>query len=450
MAASSDRELARRVATLLVEKGRTDDAVVVLSAWAASGANDREGQALLAEALRLAPGHAIARAAFEQMEGVGGEHAELAAAIERWSSSALLQTEAENKRPVFHRAQVGFNNNVRYKGALFHVQTEDSGLDRPHVLTHLFADGGRVVKSTKRTYASEVARADVAPYVRGLMKAQHMEMCIALREGTYDEVIAGRATGGMSVLEGYPEVKLRRGAGDQPAAASVRPPPPAPAAAEQQAAPPPQAHYRLVMMRSLWGGPERYEPTGDEVVLGHAGDVPLEGERFVAPREAVLQWRSGSLFLVDLDGGNGVFMRVRAPVELASGDEFMVGDQILRLGDNPTPDDEPGEGPTYFYSSPRWISSFRLTQIWEGGAEGAVVVAKGSTAQIGRAVGDIVFAADPLVADQHCIVEEQAGSIVLSDLGTRAGTFVRVTGERELVHGDEIAVGRTRLRVEMI
>ncbi len=59
-----------------------------------------------------------------------------------------------------------------------------------------------------------------------------------------------------------------------------------------------------------------------------------------------------------------------------------------------------------------------------------------------------MFTGDPLVADQHCLIEEQAGTIVLSDLGSRTGVFVRIKGEQELVKGDEILVGRTRMRFE--
>jgi hypothetical protein len=142
-------------------------------------------------------------------------------------------------------------------------------------------------------------------------------------------------------------------------------------------------------------------------------------------------------------------VRIRSPVELLFGDAFLVGDQVLCLNANALPNDEPGPGPTYFYASPRWRSSFRLVQIWEGGAPGATCVARGTTVQIGRELADMNFADDPLVGDPHCIVEEQAGAIVLTDLGSRAGTFVRITGQRELIDGDELAIGRTRLRVSI-
>jgi len=441
MSSDKGRELAHRVATLLVEKSRGDEAVAVLAAWAAAGPNDQKGQELLAEALRLSPGSPLAGMAFQRMEGVPGEFGPLNEAIAKFDEQALLEIEKQYKRPVFHKAQLGFNNNVQYRGATYHVQTEDSGIDRPHLITHLFADGGRVIKSHKRTYAKEVQRADVATYVRGLMKAQHMEMCIHLREGAFDEVIAGRAVGGMTVLEGPPEVTVHRGAGE-----AVRKKAP-PSAGRIKVAD--VMRVRLTTVRSLWGGPQHYEPKGDDVVIGSQGDIALTGERFSAPKEAALSYRSGKLMLIDLEGGNGVFVRIRQPVELVFGDEFLVGDQVLCLLANPPADDGPGPGPTYFYASPRWHSSFRLVQIWEGGQHGAACVARGTTLHIGRQQGDMTFPNDPLVSEIHSAIEEQAGSIVLTDLGSRAGTFVRITGQREILDGDEIAIGRTRLRVSI-
>lgn len=81
---------------------------------------------------------------------------------------------------------LGFNNNVRHKGRLFHIQTEDSGILRPHIITHLFADGGRILKTTKTSYAEHVGQDSVADTVRGLMKEQHKAMFIALRDGQFD------------------------------------------------------------------------------------------------------------------------------------------------------------------------------------------------------------------------------------------------------------------------
>jgi len=484
MSSNMSRSTAAKVARWLVGKDRRDEAVGLLCSWAANGPNDKEGQELLAEAFRLDPGSQLAQLAFERMEGISAkDHGSLDAAIARWTLEEVSKLEKQIARPNFMRAQVGFNNNVKYNGLVFHIQTEDSGLDRPHIITHLFADGGRIIKSHKRIYASEVKRDDVAKYVRALMKGQHMEMAIMLREGRFDEVIAGRKLGGMELFEEPPRLEVQKLATKkeerveaaspavETAAPAARSVPPPPAAAPPPSAPPPpppaesaisklvgkpppkssqKARFRLNVIRSLTGGPAFYEPLGDAAIIGRDGAIALDNERFCHPREAQIRWQKGRMWLVDLEAGNGVFLRIRQPVELEIGDEFMVGDQVLLIERNPEPNDGPGPGPTYFYSSPKWPSSFRVVQLFEGGTKGACVVARGTTMQIGSAIGDFVFTADPLVEDQHCLVEEQAGSIVLSDLGSRTGVFVRIKGEQEMLPGDEIIVGRTRLALETL
>ena len=456
-AAQSARAQALRIAKWLVEKARPDEAVAILAAYAACGPNDTDGQSLLAEALRIDPSAKIARMAFERMEGVAGDHALLDQAIEHFSGEELAKLERELRPQTFRRAQVGFNNNLKYKNQHYHVQTEDSGLDKPHIVSHLFADGGRIIKSYKRSYAAEVNREDIVPYVRGLMKGQQMEMIIALRDGLFDGIIEGRESGGMQVLEHPPDVDIKRlphKKKEEPGAAAVpvaaAPPPPArvptPAVAAPVSAP---VWGRLHVMRSLSGGPELYELRAEEEILGAAGTVTLEGERFCHPREALLRWKDQRLTLEDFDGGNGVFLRIRSRVELGIGDEFVIGDQLLRIQRNPVADDGPDPTPTYFWSSPKGPSSFRVVQIFEGGGEGACVVARGTTVQIGSAFGDMVLARDPLVSDAHCWVEEQAGSIILTDLDSRTGVFVRVQGEQAIAHGDELLVGRTRLLVDL-
>jgi pSer/pThr/pTyr-binding forkhead associated (FHA) protein/thioesterase domain-containing protein len=443
---SDPRALAQRVAKALRERGNLVDAVLVLAAWAATGPNDEAGQALLAEALRIEPNSAVAKMAFERMEGLAGDHAELDRAILRFTADELAKLE-QKARPVFQRAQVGFNNNVKHKGKAYHVQTEDSGLGNPHVITHVFADGGRVIKSHKRSYVEARDRDDVVAHVRALMKGQHMEMVQMLRDGVLDPIIEGKRLGGMEVLERPPAVEVAQVGGPRPRAEAGA----APAA---KAAPPANAPVRVTLhvQRSLSGGPLRYDPPGDSIVLGSAGSVTLPGERFCHRQEAVLTWEDERLWLDDLEGGNGVFIRIRTRVGIGMGDEFVVGDQLLRVLRNPDPDDGPADGPTYFLSSPHGRSAFRVEQILEGGATCACATARESLLQIGSGVefaNDLVLKGDPLVAKYHCVLEEQAETLLLTDLGARSGVFVRVKGRQALAHGDELLLGRTRLLVEL-
>src|SRR5215831_12524918 len=82
---------------------------------------------------------------------------------------------------------VGYNTNVRHKGKLYHIQTEDSGVSHPHVITHLFADGGRIIASRKTGYAEHLGAKELAGIVKKLMQEQHKAMFIELRDCVYDE-----------------------------------------------------------------------------------------------------------------------------------------------------------------------------------------------------------------------------------------------------------------------
>jgi hypothetical protein len=84
---------------------------------------------------------------------------------------------------------VGFNNNLRYRGLSFHIQTEDSGLGRPHIITHLFADGGRVIKTRRIDYSEHVNGPDCREVVQRMMRDQHRAMANDLRKGEVDAII---------------------------------------------------------------------------------------------------------------------------------------------------------------------------------------------------------------------------------------------------------------------
>jgi len=82
---------------------------------------------------------------------------------------------------------VGYNTNVRHKGKLYHIQTEDSGVKRPHIITQLFADGGRILASEKTSYQEHLEAENLSEVVKKLMQEQHKRVFIALRDGIYEE-----------------------------------------------------------------------------------------------------------------------------------------------------------------------------------------------------------------------------------------------------------------------
>lgn len=79
----------------------------------------------------------------------------------------------------------GFNHNVRYKGRVFHVQTEDGGPKNPQIVTLLY-EGGTILGSCKSTYADLLGTENYRPLVEERMKVQHKEMLRRLRIGKFD------------------------------------------------------------------------------------------------------------------------------------------------------------------------------------------------------------------------------------------------------------------------
>ncbi len=79
---------------------------------------------------------------------------------------------------------LGYNHNIRHRGLVFHVQTEDSGVDNPHIFTHLF-HGGVIINTRKLVYDAEADE----EVVKSLMQAQHKAMLKDLKGGKFGEKI---------------------------------------------------------------------------------------------------------------------------------------------------------------------------------------------------------------------------------------------------------------------
>ncbi|PNU19664.1 hypothetical protein C2E25_11205 [Geothermobacter hydrogeniphilus] len=85
---------------------------------------------------------------------------------------------------------VGFNHNFRYKGELYHVQTEDGGLKSPTIVTLLYC-GGTILASQKTSYADITKVDNLGQVVEDLMKEQHKEMLRRLKDGEFDDRLQG-------------------------------------------------------------------------------------------------------------------------------------------------------------------------------------------------------------------------------------------------------------------
>lgn len=83
---------------------------------------------------------------------------------------------------------VGYNHNVNYRGTTFHVQTEDSGLQRPQLTTLLY-HGGTILSSKKTLYADIIKVDNLEQVIEELAKEQHKGMLRSLTRGEFDRRI---------------------------------------------------------------------------------------------------------------------------------------------------------------------------------------------------------------------------------------------------------------------
>src|SRR5262249_40708755 len=139
---------------------------------------------------------------------------------------------------------------------------------------------------------------------------------------------------------------------------------------------------------------------GHDHIAGRTEGPPLsQDDPFLSPRHANFYYKDGKLQVRDEVSANGIYVRIRQPTGLKSGDTFLIGEQILRI--EATPPETAGLGPdeegTYVFASPRRASRMRLVQLLRGGDVGLCVRATGEVVSMGRDNNDINFPDDPFI-----------------------------------------------------
>jgi pSer/pThr/pTyr-binding forkhead associated (FHA) protein len=208
---------------------------------------------------------------------------------------------------------------------------------------------------------------------------------------------------------------------------------------------------RLVVIKGEGGDGVTYHLSGTTHVVGRSvGDITFAEDVFLSPEHAKFTVQSGRLFVQDLSNNNGVFVRIKRPTPLDHGDSFLVGEQLLRIDSEPLPEYAAGSDGTYFYGSPRPNGAFRVVQQLAGGGEGLVKSANETTMSMGREGNDLDFPEDRFISGHHAKLDlSDDAKVLLTDTGSRNGTFVRIKGAQELFHGDYLFVGQQLFRVEI-
>ena len=81
----------------------------------------------------------------------------------------------------------GFNTDVEHDGVVYHVQTEDKGLESPLILSLVYA-GGAILASKRSPYEDLIESGFDEAVLADRLKRQHRLICAAIRAGRVDEL----------------------------------------------------------------------------------------------------------------------------------------------------------------------------------------------------------------------------------------------------------------------
>ncbi len=214
-----------------------------------------------------------------------------------------------------------------------------------------------------------------------------------------------------------------------------------------------ETRAKLVLIKGDGLDGVSFSLAGDEHTAGREdADLLFDEDPFLSPIHANFFYRTNKLLVRDEDSINGVYIRIRGAHEIEMGDRFLIGEQLLEVQATPSEDEptEPAEDGTYYFASPRRTSHFRVVQHLRGGDTGLAYRAQSEVVSLGREGNDVNFPDDPFISGHHAQVSFSGSKLVLYDLNSKNGTFLRITKENPLSHGDYVFMGQQLLRVEIV
>ena len=94
----------------------------------------------------------------------------------------------------------GFNTDIEHDGTVYHVQTEDKGLDTPIILSLVYV-GGTILASKRSPYADLIEQGFSDEVLAERLKRQHRLICAAINSGRIDDLKKMSKAGKESVAQ---------------------------------------------------------------------------------------------------------------------------------------------------------------------------------------------------------------------------------------------------------
>lgn len=217
-----------------------------------------------------------------------------------------------------------------------------------------------------------------------------------------------------------------------------------------------EQEVRLVLVQRDGSDGEAFTLTGPTVTIGRfSGDLRFPDDEFLGSEHARIQRSEHGLTVHDLESVNGVFLRISAPEPVYPGDVFLLGHQLLRLENVPESGRErpPRSDGVRMFGTPLPPSWGRLVLLGYGGCEAESYFLRPRQVVFGREIGDILFPTDAFISRRHATLtmelQGDSMSVMLEDLQSANGTYLRVRGSAHVEDGDMFRVGDQIFRVRI-
>lgn len=185
-----------------------------------------------------------------------------------------------------------------------------------------------------------------------------------------------------------------------------------------------------------------------ETVIGRGDGSVFADDPFLSPRHARFLVRGSEVVLEDLGSLNGVYVRVLTDTELTHGSEIRIGQELLRF------ESVESAGPIVVSKDDTAVQGSvdegawgRLLRMVGPGLASHAWMLTGQKSVLGRDVGDITFRDDGFVSGRHAQIAPRQGKVLLSDLGSSNGTYLRLRGSCRLGSGELVLIGQQVVRL---
>jgi pSer/pThr/pTyr-binding forkhead associated (FHA) protein len=187
-------------------------------------------------------------------------------------------------------------------------------------------------------------------------------------------------------------------------------------------------------------------PQGTTVV-GRSTGEPFDHDLYLSPRHASFTPQGPRVLVRDEGSLNGVFRKLAPdqPCPVAPGQVFRIGQELIRFDAlEPAGPDKDGVEPM---GAPIEGYVGRIVMVLGRSSTGTAFPVPESGLNLGRERGEVLFSDDGYVSGLHCHLSYLDGTVLLADLGSSNGTFLRIRDEAMLGDGEIVLMGQQLFRI---